>query len=188
MKKFNSGKWETTIDVRDFIQNNYKAYEGNSEFLVGKSEKTKILWEKAETLIHEEIKKGIIDIETTVFSGINNFEPGYLDKDNEVIVGFQTDAPLKRIMNPYGGFRMVENSLKAYDYSISPVLRDQFHAFRKTHNEGVFDAYTDDMKLARRTGLLTGLPDAYGRGRIIGDYRRIALYGIDRLIALIKTY
>ncbi|MCH4888415.1 formate C-acetyltransferase [Acidaminobacter sp. JC074] len=180
--KFNKGKWQEAIDVRDFIQVNYKPYDGDASFLEGKTEKTQVLWDEAEALIHEEIKKGIIDIETSCFSGINNFKPGYLDKDNEVIVGYQTDAPLKRIMNPYGGFRMVENSLKAYGYEMDHFMKEQFKEFRKTHNEGVFDAYTDEMKTARSAGLLTGLPDAYGRGRIIGDYRRIALYGIDRLI------
>jgi len=181
-EKFNSGKWQENIDVRDFIQVNYKPYDGDASFLKEKTEKTATLWQQAESLIHEEIKKGIIDIETSCFAGIDNFKPGYLDKKNEVIVGFQTDAPLKRIMNPYGGFRMVENSLTAYDYKIDPLMKEQFKEFRKTHNEGVFDAYTDEMKTARSAGLLTGLPDAYGRGRIIGDYRRIALYGIDKLI------
>lgn len=182
MNKFKTGQWETSINVRDFIQNNFRPYTGNGDFLVGKSDKTKKVWQQAEALIQQEIRDGIIDIETSVFSGIDNFEAGYLDRDNEVIVGFQTDSPLKRIMNPYGGFRMVDNSLKSYGYEISPLLREQFHAFRKTHNEGVFDAYTAEMRMARKTGLLTGLPDAYGRGRIIGDYRRIALYGIDRLL------
>ncbi len=179
--KFKTGKWQEAIDVRDFIQLNYTPYEGDDNFLEGRSEKTQTLWNKAEVLIHEEIKKGIIDIETSTFSGINNFKPGYLDKNNELIVGYQTDEPLKRIMNPYGGFRMVENSLTAYDYTIDDTMKSLFREFRKTHNEGVFDAYTDEMKVARSVGLLTGLPDAYGRGRIIGDYRRIALYGIDRL-------
>ena len=181
-EKFNSGKWQENINVRDFIQVNYKPYDGDASFLEEKTEKTATLWKQAESLIHEEIQKGIIDIETSCFSGIDNFKPGYLDKKNEVIVGFQTDAPLKRIMNPYGGFRMVENSLTAYDYKIDPLMKEHFKEFRKTHNEGVFDAYTDEMKTARSAGLLTGLPDAYGRGRIIGDYRRIALYGIDKLI------
>lgn len=181
-KNFNEGPWQQTIDVRDFIQKNYTAYEGNHEFLEEKTENTQLLWQEAENLIYEEIKKGIIDIETDCFSGIDNFKPGYLNKERELIVGYQTDAPLKRIMNPYGGFRMVENSLKAYDYKAKEGLMETFKDFRKTHNEGVFDAYTEDMKSARSAGLLTGLPDAYGRGRIIGDYRRIALYGVDKLI------
>lgn len=171
------------IDVRDFIQKNYKPYTGDDSFLCGKTEKTKVIWDKAEALIEEEIEKGIVDIETTVFSGIANFEAGYIDRANEVVVGFQTDAPLKRIMNPYGGFRMLESSLKAYDYTMSDEMSDRFQEFRRTHNDGVFGAYTDEMKLVRSVGLLTGLPDAYGRGRIIGDYRRIALYGTERLIS-----
>jgi len=182
MDKFKTGEWQNRIDVRDFIQVNYTPYEGDENFLTPITERTKDLWDKAEALIHEEIKKGIIDIDTTVFSGINKFAPGYLDKANELIVGYQTDSPLKRIMNPYGGFRMVENSLKAYGYEMDEVMKSEFVSNRKTHNEGVFDAYTDEMKLARSAGLLTGLPDAYGRGRIIGDYRRIALYGMDYLL------
>ena len=182
-KPFAMGVWNDSIDVRDFIQNNFNPYLGDESFLTGKSSKTDTLWTQAKALIEEEIEKGIIDIETNVYSGIDNFEPGYLNKENETIVGFQTDAPLKRIMNPYGGFRMLEASLEAYDYTIDENLSKDFQAYRKTHNEGVFDAYTDDMKIARSVGLLTGLPDAYGRGRIIGDYRRIALYGTDRLIA-----
>ncbi len=171
------------IDVRDFIQKNYKPYTGDDSFLCGKTEKTKVIWDKSEALIEEEIEKGIIDIETTIFSGIANFEAGYIDRSNEVVVGFQTDAPLKRIMNPYGGFRMLEASLSAYNYTMSDEMSGRFQEFRRTHNDGVFGAYTDEMKLARSVGLLTGLPDAYGRGRIIGDYRRIALYGTGRLIS-----
>jgi len=181
-KPFKTGVWNDSIDVRDFIQNNFNPYLGDENFLMGKSTKTDTLWTQAKALIEVEIEKGIIDIETKVYSGIDNFEPGYLNKENETIVGFQTDAPLKRIMNPYGGFRMLESSLEAYDYSIDEDLSKDFQAYRKTHNEGVFDAYTDDMKVVRSVGLLTGLPDAYGRGRIIGDYRRIALYGTDQLI------
>lgn len=182
MKQFNSGKWQETIDVRDFIQNNYTPYEGDESFLQGMTEATKKVWEKSEALIKEEIKKEIIGVETEVFSGIDVFKPGYIDQENETIVGFQTDEPLKRIMNPYGGFRMLESSLEAYGYEISDTLKNQFQSFRKTHNEGVFHAYTEEMKSARSVGLLTGLPDAYGRGRIIGDYRRISLYGTERLI------
>ena len=181
-ENFNSGKWQETIDVRDFIQNNYTPYQGDEAFLTEKSQKTTFLWEKAENLIAEEIKKGIIGVDTETFSGINNFKPAYLDKENEVVVGYQTDSPLIRIMNPYGGFRMVEASLKAYGFEMDDELKSDFKQFRKTHNEGVFDAYTPDMRKARSIGLMTGLPDAYGRGRIIGDYRRIALYGINRLI------
>lgn len=178
---FKSGKWNEKIDVRDFIQNNYKPYEGDDSFLALVSERTKRLWNKAEKLIEEEIISGKIDIDTHGFSGINNYEPGYLDKENELIVGYQSNAPLKRIVNPYGGYRMVENSLNAYGFKMEKVLEESFNNFRKTHNQGVFDAYTSEMKAARSVGLLTGLPDAYGRGRIIGDYRRIALYGTDFL-------
>ncbi|WBW97407.1 formate C-acetyltransferase [Oceanirhabdus sp. W0125-5] len=179
---FKEGTWQEEIDVRDFVIKNYTAYDGDDSFLAGTTDKTDKVWEKSHKLIIEEIKKGIIDVETGRISGINNFAPGYIDKDNEVIVGFQTDAPLKRIMNPYGGFRMVENSLKAYGFEMNPEINKHFNEYRKTHNQGVFDAYTKETKLARTVGLLTGLPDAYGRGRIIGDYRRIALYGMDFLI------
>ncbi|MBV7273571.1 formate C-acetyltransferase [Clostridium sp. PL3] len=180
---FQTGKWSEEIDVRDFIQKNYTMYDGDKSFLANPTDKTKALWDKAETLIVEEIKKGVMDVETKIFSGINNFKPGYLDKDKEVIVGYQTDAPLKRIMNPFGGMRMVEQSLEEYGFKMDEKLNEDFKKYRKTHNEGVFDAYTDEMRKARTVGLLTGLPDAYGRGRIIGDYRRIALYGIDFLAA-----
>jgi formate C-acetyltransferase len=182
-KEFVEGAWCESVDVRDFIQKNYTPYTGDDQFLTGMSQKTETVWHKAKALIEEEIEKGIIGIDTQVFSGINNFGPGYLSKDEEVIVGYQTDEPLKRIMNPYGGFRMLEASLEAYQYEIDDDMAKDFQAYRKTHNEGVFDAYTTEMKTARSVGLLTGLPDAYGRGRIIGDYRRIALYGTDRLIA-----
>ncbi|MFA9397883.1 MAG: formate C-acetyltransferase [Clostridiaceae bacterium] len=181
-EKFRVGKWCEEIDVRDFIQKNYSLYEGDKTFLAGTSNKTKKVWEKAEALIIEEIKKGIIDVETNAVSGIDNFGPGYIDKENEVIVGFQTDAPLKRIMNPFGGFRMVEQSLEAYGYKMNEEIERNFKKYRKTHNEGVFDAYSKASRVARTVGLLTGLPDAYGRGRIIGDYRRLALYGMDFLI------
>ena len=179
---FKGDKWKNQIDVKDFIQKNYTLYEGDDNFLVGKTDKTSKVWDKANSLIIEEIKKGVIDIETTVISGIDNFGPGYIDRENEVIVGMQTDAPLKRIVNPFGGFRMVEQSLEAYGYKLDKDINENFPKYRKTHNQGVFDAYTNATKIARTVGLLTGLPDAYGRGRIIGDYRRIALYGMDFLI------
>lgn len=179
---FKEGFWCTEINVRDFIQKNYSLYEGDDSFLQGISEKTKKVWNKSEKLIVEEIKKGIIGVETDVVSGIDNFEAGYIDRDNEVIVGLQTDEPLKRIINPYGGFRMVEQSLEEYNLKASDDIMKNFNKYRKTHNQGVFDAYTEEIRRARSNGLLTGLPDAYGRGRIIGDYRRIALYGIDFLI------
>jgi formate C-acetyltransferase len=185
-ENFKGELWQEEIDVREFIQKNYTLYEGDDNFLVGKSAKTTKVWEKAHALILEEIKKGIIDVEVNEVSGINNYAAGYIDKDNEVIVGLQTDAPLKRIVNPFGGYRMVENSLEAYGYHIKPEIAEYFSKYRKTHNQGVFDAYTAEMKAARSAGLMTGLPDAYGRGRIIGDYRRIALYGIDFLVEMKK--
>ena len=179
---FKDGTWQEGIDVRNFIQKNYKLYEGDSSFLEDKTEKTDKVWKKAYELIVEEVKKGIIDVATDVVSGIDNYAPGYIDKDNEVIVGLQTDAPLKRIVNPFGGLRMVQSSLKEYGYKLDENIEKYFSQYRKTHNEGVFDAYTKEIRAARSAGLLTGLPDAYGRGRIIGDYRRVALYGIDYLI------
>ncbi|NLC66741.1 MAG: formate C-acetyltransferase [Clostridium sp.] len=183
---FKEGNWNNEIDVRDFIQKNFTLYEGDAEFLEGITDKTKAVWEKSSSLILEEIKKGVLDIERNAVAGINNFEAGYIDKDNETIVGLQTDAPLKRIINPYGGFRMVEQSLDAYGFKASDSIMKEFPKYRKTHNEGVFDAYTPEMRAARSSGLITGLPDAYGRGRIIGDYRRVALYGIDKLIEVKK--
>ncbi|MDP4089892.1 MAG: formate C-acetyltransferase, partial [Bacillota bacterium] len=179
---FNLGEWTEGINVRDFIQKNYTLYEGDKSFLTEATDKTQKVWDQASKLIIEEINKGVMDVETDIVSGINNFKPGYLDKEYEVIVGFQTDAPLKRIVNPYGGMRMVEQSLDAYGYELDEDIHKYFSLFRKTHNQGVFDAYTDEIRAARSAGLMTGLPDAYGRGRIIGDYRRIALYGINYLI------
>ena len=179
---FKEGTWQDGIDVRNFIQKNYKLYEGDSSFLEDKTEKTAKVWKKAYELIVEEVKKGIIDVATDVVSGIDNYAPGYIDKDNEVIVGLQTDAPLKRIVNPFGGLRMVQSSLEEYGYKLDENIEKYFPQYRKTHNEGVFDGYTKEIRAARSAGLLTGLPDAYGRGRIIGDYRRVALYGIDYLI------
>ena len=179
---FNKGAWSEGIDVRNFIQKNYTAYEGDKSFLVGPTEKTQKVFDKVQALIVEEIKKGIIDVSTDRVSGIDNYDAGYIDKDNEIIVGLQTDAPLKRIVNPFGGMRMVETSLKEYGFKMDDEIRSHFNSYRKTHNQGVFHAYTKETRAARSAGLLTGLPDAYGRGRIIGDYRRIALYGIDYLI------
>ena len=181
-KGFQDGEWTQGIDVRNFIQNNYKAYTGDESFLVGPTEKTNRVLSRYEELIIEEGKKHVLDIDTKNMSGINNFEAGYISSDDDVIVGLQTDAPLKRMVNPYGGIRMVYEELKAYDYSLDPDVDKYFNQFRKTHNQGVFDAYTKEIRTARHVGLLTGLPDAYGRGRIIGDYRRIALYGIDYLM------
>lgn len=179
---FYKGIWNEEINVSEFIKSNYKGYNGNEEFLESVTEKTNKVWSKCEKLLKEELEKKVLDIDTDNMSGINSFNPGYIDKDNEVIVGLQTDAPLKRIVNPYGGIRMVYQELDAYGYKLNKDIDKYFNLFRKTHNQGVFDAYTDEIKKARHNGLLTGLPDAYGRGRIIGDYRRIALYGIDYLI------
>lgn len=180
---FKEGKWTTEINVHDFIQLNYRPYQDDEQFLVGTTPRTKTVWDKCSDLLKEELKKHVLDIDTDHMSGINAYEAGYIDKDNEVIVGLQTDAPLKRIVNPYGGIRMVYQELEAYGYQLNPTVDKYFNEFRKTHNQGVFDAYTDEIKKARHVGLLTGLPDAYGRGRIIGDYRRVALYGIDFLMA-----
>lgn len=179
---FELDKWDKDINVSNFIKVNYHSYDGDSEFLEKTTSKTDKVWNKCSELLKEELKKGVLDIDVTRASGINVYEAGYIDKDNEVIVGLQTDAPLKRMINPYGGIRMVYHSLEAYNYKIDPTLNDYFTRFRKTHNDGVFDAYTNEIKKARHVGLLTGLPDAYGRGRIIGDYRRVALYGIDYLL------
>lgn len=175
------GKWHQQIDVKNFISLNYSPYKGDEKFLEEPSNRTKKLWDKAEKLIKEEVLTKNIKIDTSRFSGINNFKPGYIDKDNELIVGFQSDEPLKRVVNPYGGYKMVQDSLDAYGANMDDGLKSHFTNYRKTHNQGVFDAYTSEMRIARSVGLLTGLPDAYGRGRIIGDYRRIALYGIDYL-------
>ena len=179
---FQTGKWTKEIDVRNFIQKNYTLYEGDDTFLEGVTDRTQKVWDKCHELILEEMKKGILDVETNIVSGIDNFAPGYIDKENEVIVGLQTDAPLKRIVNLYGGMKMAKSALEQYGYELNPQLEKDFHAYRKTHNEGVFDAYPKRSKVARHVGLLTGLPDAYGRGRVIGDYRRVALYGVDFLI------
>ena len=181
---FNDGVWTKEINVRNFIQKNYTLYEGDDSFLADVSQKTKKVWNKCEELLAEELKKGgVLDVETDIISGITNFAPGYIDKENEVIVGLQTDAPLKRIVNLYGGKRMAHQSLEQYGYKLNEEIDRHFNEYRKTHNEGVFDAYPKRTRLARTAGLLTGLPDAYGRGRIIGDYRRVPLYGVDVLIS-----
>lgn len=181
-REFKEGKWNNAIDVSNFIDLNYHPYLGDEAFLSGPTEKTKKVWKKCEDLLREELKKHVLDIDTERVSGINSFPPGYIDKENEVIFGLQTDAPLKRMLNPFGGIRLVEKELEVYNYKVDSNMLDNFKKFRKTHNDGVFDAYDEDIKIARHCGLLTGLPDAYGRGRIIGDYRRVALYGIDFLI------
>ncbi len=179
---FNSGSWTTDINVRSFIQHNYTPYEGDSSFLVGPTKKTDDLWKEVLELMKIETEKGIVDAETTKPSTIITFGPGYIDKNKEIIVGFQTDKPLKRGIMPNGGIRVVKNALEAYGYTLDKTTEEIYTDNRKTHNDGVFDSYTDAMKKARHTGIITGLPDAYGRGRIIGDYRRVALYGVDWLI------
>ncbi len=178
---FKGKKWKNEINVKQFILDNYKEYKGDESFLEGPTSKTKRLNDKYNEMSKIEIEKGIYDVDTKTVSGINAYKPGYLIKKDEVIVGFQTDKPLKRIVNPFGGMRMVKQALDAYGYKLDPSVEEYFK-YRKTHNDGVFSAYTTDIRKARHAGLLTGLPDAYGRGRIIGDYRRIALYGIDVLI------
>ena len=181
---FQAGDWQSEINVRNFIQKNYTLYAGDASFLTGPTEKTNKVWAKCTGLLAEELKKGgVLDVETHKISGILSFAPGYIDQENEVIVGLQTDAPLKRMVNLYGGVRMAEQSLTEYGYTLDPEIKRHFTEYRKTHNDGVFDAYPQRVRTARHAGLLTGLPDAYGRGRIIGDYRRLALYGTDRLIA-----
>ena len=180
---FAGGKWESDIDVRDFIQRNYTPYDGDQSFLEGPTEATDKLWGELKELQKEErAKGGVLDMETEVVSGITAYGAAYLDKDLEKVVGLQTDKPLKRAFMPYGGIKMAEQSCQMYGYTPSPKLHEIFTKYHKTHNQGVFDIYTPEMKLARHNKILTGLPDTYGRGRIVGDYRRVALYGIDRLI------
>ena len=180
---FKEGRWTKEIDVRGFIQANYTPYEGNDSFLAGATENTKKLWDEAMALFKQERDNGgTLDVDTKTVSAIDAYAAGYLDKEIETIVGFQTDAPLKRAVMPYGGVRMVEASCKAYGYECDPQISEIFSKYRKTHNQGVFDAYTAEMRAVRKSGIVTGLPDAYGRGRIIGDYRRVALYGVDKLI------
>ncbi|MCC0732045.1 formate C-acetyltransferase [Clostridioides sp. ZZV14-6048] len=180
---FKTGRWTKEVNVREFIQLNYSPYEGNDSFLAGATENTKKLWDKAMVLFKKERENGgTLDVDTKTISGIAAYAPGYLDKVLETIVGLQTDAPLKRAVMPYGGIKMVENSCDAFGYELDPEIKEIFTKYRKTHNQGVFDAYTPEMRAARKSGIITGLPDAYGRGRIIGDYRRVALYGVDALI------
>lgn len=180
---FKEGSWQTNINVRDFIQKNYQPYSDNSGFLTGPTEKTMKLWAKVMDLLKEEHKKGgVLDADEKRVGTITSHLSGYIDRELELIVGLQTDKPLKRALLPFGGIRVVENSLKAYGYNLDPEIKETFTDYRKTHNQGVFDAYTREMKRARKAAIITGLPDAYGRGRIIGDYRRVALYGVDFLI------
>lgn len=180
---FKGSKWQDEVDVRDFIQNNYKPYDGDESFLEGPTESTNTLWEKLQKLQKEErAKGGVLDMETEVVSSLTAYGPGYLDKDLEKVVGLQTDKPLKRAFMPYGGIRMSEEACETYGYKPSEKLNEIFTKYHKTHNDAVFSAYTPEMRLARRNKIVTGLPDTYGRGRIVGDYRRVALYGIDYLI------
>lgn len=181
---FKGTKWQDEVDVRDFIQNNYTPYDGDESFLVGPSKATEKLWDELQKLQKEErSKNGVLDMETEIVSSITAYKPGYLDKDLEKIVGLQTDKPLKRAFMPYGGIRMSEEACETYGYKPSEKLHEIFTKFHKTHNDAVFSAYTPEMRLCRRNKIITGLPDTYGRGRIVGDYRRVALYGIDFLIA-----
>ncbi|MBQ8860883.1 MAG: formate C-acetyltransferase [Ruminococcus sp.] len=179
---FKSGVWCNEINVRDFIQTNYKQYEGDSSFLSGPTQRTNELMKKVESLFALERQYGgVLDIDTATASSLTSYTPGYIDKDNEIIVGLQTNRPLKRGVNPFNGIRMARQACKAYGYELSEKIEDEFK-YRTTHNDGVFRAYTDEMRAARKCHVITGLPDAYGRGRIIGDYRRVALYGVDKLI------
>ncbi len=181
--EFKPGKWQHEINVRDFIQKNYTLYEGDASFLADPTKATVQLWEECCELFKKERENGgVLDMDTKVVSTITSHGAGYIDKDLEKIVGLQTDKPLKRSMQPFGGIRMAEGACKSYGYEVDPEITEIFTKYRKTHNQGVFDCYTPEMKAARHAAILTGLPDAYGRGRIIGDYRRVALYGIDRLI------
>ena len=180
---FTAGAWQSRIDVRDFIQKNYTPYGGDEAFLAPATPRTQALMHKLQGLMKlEQEFGGVLDVDTQTVSSLLNYKPGYLDKDNELIVGLQTDRPLKRGVNPFGGIRMAREACRAYGYELSGQVEQEF-AYRTTHNDGVFRAYSQEMKKARHLSLITGLPDAYGRGRIIGDYRRVALYGIDYLIA-----
>jgi len=180
---FQTGSWQEGINVREFIINNYEPFSEEPTFLCGASDRTKQIYEKYEILRQEELSKnGVLDVDTETVSSLLTFKPGYLDEENELIVGLQTDEPLKRGVNPFGGIRMARTACEAYGYTLSKKVEDEF-TYKTTHNDGVFRVYNDDMKMARKSGLITGLPDSYGRGRIIGDYRRIALYGIDKLIS-----
>jgi formate C-acetyltransferase len=181
---FVPGRWQDEIDVRDFVQRNYAPYAGDAAFLAGPTERTLAVWDRLAGLMEtERAHGGVLDVDVSTPASITAHAPGYIDRERELIVGLQTDAPLKRAIMPYGGWRMVESGLRAYGYEPDPAVAEIFTRYRKTHNDGVFDAYTPAIRAARRAGLITGLPDAYGRGRIIGDYRRVALYGVDRLIA-----
>src|SRR5829696_7507631 len=178
---FTSGLWQKEVNVRDFIQQNYEPYDGDGAFLKPATGRTSRLWKTLTDLFVEERQKGVLDV-SPIPSSITAHAPGYIDRDNEIIVGLQTEAPLKRAIMPNGGFRLVVNALKAFGYKPDPQVVETFSKHRKTHNDAVFDAYTADVRRCRSSHVLTGIPDAYGRGRIIGDYRRVALYGVNRLI------
>ncbi len=188
-KNFKEGKWCEEINVRDFIQNNYTEYTGDDSFLAGATDNTLALWDEICVLAKKERENGgVLDADTKIVSTLTSHDAGYIDKDKEKIVGLQTDRPLKRSLQPFGGIRISEKALESYGYTIDPEVDKIFTDYRKTHNQGVFDAYTKEMRLARKSHIITGLPDGYGRGRIIGDYRRIALYGVDRLIQEKQKY
>lgn len=180
---FATGEWQDSIDVRDFIQRNYTPYEGDDSFLAGPTARTERVWRTIVEMFPAERERGVYDVDNKTISRIDAFGPGYICEDDDLIVGLQTDAPLKRAMIPNGGWRMVETALKTYGYEVDPMIKEIFTLHRKTHNAGVFDVYPEQVRKARSSHVITGLPDAYGRGRIIGDYRRVALYGVDRLIA-----
>lgn len=180
---FRGGRWRRDIDIRDFIQQNVTPYTGNASFLKGPSERTRQLWRICQQLLQEEYKRGgVYDIDPDTPITINSHKPGYIDRDLEIIVGLQTDYPLKRAIQVFGGLRTSIRACEAYGYQFNPQMADFLREYLRTHNDGVFSAYTPQMRLARRVGIITGLPDAYGRGRIIGDYRRVPLYGVERLI------
>lgn len=177
---FRPGDWETSINVRDFIVRNVTPYSGNEDFLAGPSRRTKAVWAKLQPYFADERKKGVLAVDTKTPSAMLAHKAGYIDRDNEVVVGLQTDQPFKRAIFPFGGLRMVEAGVKAAGFKPDSAVHETFTKYRKSHNDGVFDAYTPEIMNCRRSGIITGLPDAYGRGRIIGDYRRVALYGVDR--------
>jgi formate C-acetyltransferase len=181
-KGFRPGSWSNSINVRDFIVRNVTPYNGNEDFLAGPSQRSKAVWAKLQPFFAEERKKGVLAVDAATPSTLLAHKAGYIDHDNEVIVGLQTDQPFKRAIFPFGGLRMVEAGIKAAGFEPDPLVHEAFTKYRKSHNDGVFDAYTPEIMNCRRSGIITGLPDAYGRGRIIGDYRRVALYGVDRLL------
>ena len=183
---FQPGAWTTSIDVRDFIARNATPYSGDEKFLAGPSKRTKAVWDKLQPYFRDEQKKGVLAVDAKTPTTMLAHKAGYIDKENEVIVGLQTDQPFKRAIFPYGGLRMVEAGLKAAGFEADSYVHETFTKYRKTHNDGVFDAYTPEIMRCRKSGIITGLPDAYGRGRIIGDYRRVALYGVDRLLEVKK--